>query len=149
MVMDMPVEELCKFVGHDGSQVVCPHLPDPAKRRGHHIQEIILACMRLGKSITPLEYQPVLENSDGTRQLARLNAPNVGYYWDLFSGYLDTSKGVLVGQASHQGQPLPYNHAMACFFGVMFDPDGGEPFKATRKNFEAMGFYPQCLWIVT
>lgn len=68
MVLDTPVSEVIRRVGHDGSQIVWPVLDDPYKRRGFHPQEMIDLAYRLGKRVITIEAIPVSigsENQEG------------------------------------------------------------------------------------
>lgn len=59
MALGVPVEQLINTVGHDGSEIIWPELPEPSRRRGHHPQEMIYAAANLGFSVTPFEAFPV------------------------------------------------------------------------------------------
>jgi len=41
MVLDIPVADLFGLVGHDGSEIAFPALPDPMARRGRHAGRVI------------------------------------------------------------------------------------------------------------
>ena len=45
MALDMPVADLLAAIGHDGSEIVFPSLPEPLCRRCFHIQELIQVCL--------------------------------------------------------------------------------------------------------
>jgi hypothetical protein len=40
-VLDVSLRDILDFVGHDGSEIIWPNLPEPKRRRGFHIQEMI------------------------------------------------------------------------------------------------------------
>jgi hypothetical protein len=58
MVMDEPVHDLIARIGHDGGEVVFPHLSEPMCRAGFASQEIIDAALAAGWSMTPIEAKP-------------------------------------------------------------------------------------------
>jgi hypothetical protein len=60
IVLDVPVEELIKEIGHDGSEIVFPGLREPHCRRSFHLQEIINVCWKRGYALTPFESHPQL-----------------------------------------------------------------------------------------
>jgi len=59
MVLGVSVEWLIEKIGHDGSEVWWPRLPDPQSRRGFHIQELIDIAFTCGFAVTPFEAWPV------------------------------------------------------------------------------------------
>ena len=48
MALDMPVADLLAAIGHDGSEIVFPSLPEPLCRRCFHIQELIQVALSRG-----------------------------------------------------------------------------------------------------
>lgn len=59
MVLDADVRQLVDMVGHDGGEIFWPGLPDPQRRRGFHIQEMIDVADAFGYSVTPFEAKPL------------------------------------------------------------------------------------------
>ncbi len=55
MVLSIDVATIIDMVGHDGSEIYWPDLPDPLCRRGFHIQEMVEVADCLGWSVTPFE----------------------------------------------------------------------------------------------
>lgn len=92
IVLERPVQEIIQLLGHDGSEVVWPHLPEPYCRRSFHIQELIYACYNLGYSV--IEYQKIARH-----------APEFGKkifetdFSSIFKTIIEcsTTKGVLTG----------------------------------------------------
>jgi hypothetical protein len=58
MVLDWSTKELIEEIGHDGSEVIFPDLPEPAKRRGFHIQEFVPLILKSGFSATAIFVLP-------------------------------------------------------------------------------------------
>ena len=58
MVIDMSYEKALAQVGHDGSEVWWPELPDSQCRRSFHIQEIIDLGRTFFGSFMPIEASP-------------------------------------------------------------------------------------------
>lgn len=48
MVMGRPVKDLISKIGHDGSEIRWPDLPEPKCRRAFHPQEVLFAARKLG-----------------------------------------------------------------------------------------------------
>ncbi len=63
--MNFSLQELLKYIGHDGSAIVWPGYPSPLDKRGFHIQEVLHAVHMLGWSAMPLGPNPTLSNGRG------------------------------------------------------------------------------------
>jgi len=131
MALDIPVEALFKELGHDGSLIMWPDLPEPACRRGFHIQEMIEIALRRGYAVTPFELCPVLES--GGHQYA------FDARWSAFANVIDTSIGIL------EGQGIRTRHAVAYYYGQIFDPDCGV-YVYSKAACEGRLFYANCAW---
>jgi hypothetical protein len=59
MVLGVSVEALIVMVGHDGSEIIWPKLPEPSRRKGFHLQELIDIAFDLGWASTPFDARPV------------------------------------------------------------------------------------------
>ena len=55
MAMGIPVADIFAALGHDGSEVLWPDLPEPTCQRGFHVQELIRLAVKCGWSVTPIE----------------------------------------------------------------------------------------------
>lgn len=60
IILGIPVEQLFKEIGHDGSTIVDPSCPDPFNRRGFHSQELIRYARTHGFSVSSYEENPLL-----------------------------------------------------------------------------------------
>jgi hypothetical protein len=58
IVIDVDARDLMDEIGHDGSEIVFPALPEPYNRRSHHVQELIDCCERRGIWVTPFDAMP-------------------------------------------------------------------------------------------
>ena len=106
MVLDMDVHDLIKLVGHDGSTIMWPDLPEPQCRRAWHPQEIINAIWKLGFSTTVFENRLITAPMPGVTPFQM--------YFDL-NDYIQTTAGV----AGVNGHALAYQN------NELFDPDTG------------------------
>ncbi len=136
MALDIPVANLLEEVGHDGSKLAFPNLPEPACRLGFHVQEMILVALKLGKAVTPVELFPVLQSADG-RQTQTILYPDNN--WALFAHVIETSRGVIDGTGFRLGHTVAYDH------GRIFDPKGCE-YAYSRIACEAHQFFTRCAW---
>ena len=116
MAIDIPTADFFGIVGHDGSQIVFPTLPDPMSRRGLHIQECINACLALGYTVTPVELFPVIRATPPRdEEIVVLFGGDESANWQRFEHTIQNSAGVLegVGRQCH--------HAVAYDHGTIFD----------------------------
>lgn len=142
MATNKPISEFIRLIGHNGSEVIWPSLQEPMCRRGFHHQELIMASMLLGFTVTPFELipasmpTPAIEYTNGKPFLIDTTMRR-----DMFLRLLDNRRGVLTGRCrvSH--------HAVTFFKGLIIDPDG-DTYPFSFKACEDRGFYPSCLWIV-
>lgn len=104
-ILGITTDELIKKIGHDGSQIVFPKLPEPMCRAGFHIQEIQDVAAKLGYMVMTIEARPVA-TPDGihTREI----------YTDEYKlsermhWYFDNFNGIAVGQ-KYTGITWHYN----------------------------------------
>jgi len=142
MVLDISVAEFFGLVGHDGSQIAFPTLPDPMARRGLHIQECIAACLRLGYAVTPVELFPVIQpTTPGENNILVLFGEDESANWERFGQTIRTSTGVLEGVGRRCLHAVAYDH------GTIFDPDGDQ-YVYSRPACESRGFHLRRAWRV-
>ena len=142
MVLDIPVSDLFGIVGHDGSEIAFPALPDPMARRGLHIQECIAACVKLGYAVTPVELFPVIQSTTpGEDKIFVLFGEDQSANWERFGQTITTSTGVLEGVGRRCLHAVAYDH------GMILDPDGGH-YPYSRAACESRGFHPRRAWRV-
>lgn len=89
MAMDITVPDIISLIGHDGSEVIYPDLPEPMCRAGFDIQEIIDVALQMGWSVTPIEACPsVTPDGKNIRDLFSEDKikTRMNKYFDGFSG---------------------------------------------------------------
>ncbi len=142
MVLDISTADFFGHVGHDGSEIAFPALPDPMARRGFHIQECINACLKLGHAVTPVELFPVIRSSaSGENDIVVLFGGDESANWYRFEQAIKTSTGVLEGVGCRCLHAVAYDH------GMIFDPDG-DHYPYSRPICESRGFHPRRVWRV-
>lgn len=135
MATDSLIFDFIAAIGHDGSEIVFPELPEPICRRGFHEQELVAACIDLGFTCTPFELWPVSDHGYGkTRNATPMRS-------EPFTRLVQRNSGVITGRTVKCG------HAVAFERGMIYDPDGPQ-FPFSIEACEARGFYPGCLWLV-
>lgn len=137
MALRVSPQLLIRFIGHDGSEVVFPHLPEPMCRRGFHIQELVQLAWHLGYNVTPIEVMPVMASTDGKQTLV---VGKLEQRLEVANSLVSRNEGVITGKGRS------CNHAVAFSRGRVFDPDGHE---FDFSQCENHSFYPNCIWIVT
>jgi hypothetical protein len=140
MALGVPVSKLLTEIGHDGSQIVFPDLPEPACRAGHHVQECIQASLNRGIAFTPIEFNPITRTF-GNPPTYHSILPDEQARWRRFANLMTRREGVIEGWVTNWG------HAMAFENGVIFDPDLGHRFQFSQENCLARNFTPRCLWL--
>ena len=114
MVIDEDQRKLIEEIGHDGSEIVLPELPEPARRRGFHFQELIDCAIKRDFTVTPIEVLPY-STPDGTHEF------RIDFKIDRrerLIKYMQNTKGVLTGLARQ------WRHAIAWDGTRYFDPRG-------------------------
>ena len=127
MALGISYEELIEAVGHNGSTIIFPELPDPGCRRGFHMQEIIDVAIKKGFAVTPIEPLPC-STPDGLRVYT------VGFTVERFQNHLAEGAGIVTGMKRK------WRHAVFWNRGVHFDPATGK-FSFENLNMNIDCFY--------
>lgn len=130
MVLDKTTNELIEAVGHNGSQIIFPELPEPAKRRGFHIQEFIPMILKSGFAMTTIEVLPY-STPDGKHEFP-IDFPN---YEERFWNLMSNSIGILTGLRTR------WRHAVAWNGKRIYDPIGSVYGHHDTQNFRIDVFY--------
>jgi len=114
MVLNTDIKSLADMIGHDGSAVVLPLLPEPACRRGYHLQEIIDCALKLGYTVTPIEAAPYSTPDGKSEYPIDFQINNQ----ERIFNYMHNSIGILTGLGKQ------WRHAMAWDGKHIYDPRG-------------------------
>ena len=137
MALHTPVAELIEGIGHDGSEIIWPDLPDPMCRRGFHSQELVDECLKRGHSCTPIEWHPTIAAATGSNIY-----PIFISAWAATRAhdYLEQSNSVLECEGRR------CRHAVNNDHGVIYDPCGQQyDFPELIRR----GLEPYRIWIIT
>ena len=107
MLLDCEIKDIFNWVGHDGSAIIFPDLPDPSCRKGIHIQEIIDIV-----PLVPIEYEP-WQTPNGEDEFLVFTD-----YKDRFYNHLFGNPGLLVGVAKDHWHTVAWNGSL------VYDPNG-------------------------
>ncbi len=110
MVLDCTERELIQLIGHDGSEIIFPELCKPACHKGFHVQEIVLAALKLEIALIRFESRPV-QTPDHKNFYELTNMYN-------FEDFIQQRIGILVGSTTR------YGHAVAWDGVKIYDPRG-------------------------
>ena len=115
IALGVSVREVIERIGHDGSEVAFPGLPEPERRRGFHIQECIDVAIALGVSVTPIEAFPRHSPTVGMDPIViRFPEGNEA----RFRRTIETTRGVLTGRGLRSRHAVAYDHRL------IIDPNG-------------------------
>ena len=113
MVLNKTTDELIEEIGHNGSVVVFPELPEPAKREGFHIQEFIPIILKSGFSMMAIEALPY-STPDGKHEWP----VKFAHQWQRFWMLTDKVPGIFTGLSTK------WRHAVAWDGNKFYDPKG-------------------------
>lgn len=111
MVLDKHPDVLTELIGHDGSEIIFPGLPEPARRRGFHVQEIIECAHAYGYAVTPIDALPI-STPNG------FNEYPVPLGLERFKKHLNVP-GIFTGRARKWGHACAWDGCE-----TMYDPRG-------------------------
>lgn len=118
MVLRMPVQDIFKAIGHDGTEIVWPDLPEPFNRRGFHIQELTFFCLGLGFTVTQFDAVPCSKPMPANEECIKAEPYILPEDWESrFELALGTGDGVIVGT-----NIIGRYHAVAWLGGEVVDP---------------------------
>jgi len=138
MALEIPTWHLHELVGHDGSHILFPDLPEPQCRRGFHINEAVLACLALGYAASPVELAPHIAPSGGGSPPAPVYPEE--HAFRQFAEMVQCGRGVIECKTGAGNW-----HAVAYELGTIYDPDGRE-FDYSREACEGRGLFTVRLW---
>ena len=135
MLFDMPVDELIREIGHDGSEVLWPELESTdLRKRAFHPQECIDVGFKHDIILATIHVMPFTEH-----YVTSLKPKAIWSEDDCllrFYKYLDQYEGVMTGRTNFN-----LGHAVAWDRHNIYDP------RAYIKPLEGANFNPQILYI--
>ena len=132
IVLDVDVEKIFNFIGHDGSEVIWPHLEEPMKRRAFHPRELINYCFVSGFAAIHFDLEAASAAGYNNEEITIYELP------PMDERYLDSlminNHGVLIGRTI-ANRP----HAVAWTQDTIYDPNGRT--YALKNNFNIRELY--------
>jgi hypothetical protein len=125
----MPVAEFISKIGHDGSRIVWPELPEPNCRRSFHLQECIDCLIDLGYSLTEIERRPLLAGGMTIEPICPYDDPEGRY-----DKYFKNKTGIVFITTFSRKR-----HVFANCQGVLYDPATG--LQAPKMSFFIDSYY--------
>ncbi len=128
MALNITLKEFIYQIGHDGSEIWFPELPEPLCRKGFPYPEGIQVSLRLGLSVTPVDIKPLCGPDDEHR---------VALDHTVFA-----NKMLIKYQGIISGMGNQYFHTVAWDGKQIYDPSLGI---YSLKN---SCFRPEVFWII-
>lgn len=123
MVLDILPKDIYNLLDHDGSEILYPELRDPYARRGFHVQEMIVCCLKLGVFPVALDREveliPPMDVNDVSLSDA-VHTPRILSFDAHLEHYLGLRSGVLIGWINHHHHAVAWCHKEQ----RIFDPTG-------------------------
>jgi len=141
MLINKSVDDVIRAVGHDGSEIIWPELPEPNNRRSFHPQEMYPLIIENGYLVTVFDKTPFLANSPEqafmelgfginnhepydrlTELYERLKGRMLEINQDLvIDKFMEHCNGVLIGLGVAR---TPHAVAWNADEGLIYDPNG-------------------------
>jgi len=128
MALNMSYADLIREIGHDGGKIIFPELPEPGKRQGFHMQEIIDIAIKRGYAVTPIEPLPC-STPDG------LKVYTVHFEIKRFYNHLENARGIITGMKRK------WRHAVYWDGCCVIDPAG------TVYDLDFLDMDIDCFWL--
>jgi len=127
MVLNIPIEQIIKELGHKGDKIIWPNLPEPSNRCGFHIQELVDICIEHGYLVTHIEAIPTSVPYKGTKDADEY----IVYFNEArLLKHITNSKGVIFGPT----------HAVAWSGDKIYDPKS-KIYNLSECDFEITDYY--------
>ncbi len=141
MATGIPFDVALLDIGHDGSEILNPDIPEPHGRRGFHTQELVELALKYGDHPVLWEVLPSIQA--GTR-----------FY---YSPWMDSNESVAqrfkemhhlisTGYGVLEGVVRICHHAVAYNFGTIYDPNG-DVYEYSKEATEDHFLCGKKLWI--
>ena len=109
-LLDIDVKYLIDQIGHDGSSIIFPHLPEPLCRRGFHPQEVLFALLK--EDIHFETFESIINCLSIDNKIYHI------HFITRLTDLLSTQNGVLIGNINDQ------NHCVTWYENIIHDPNG-------------------------
>jgi hypothetical protein len=140
MVLNSNVEQILRLLEHDGSEIVWPDQPDPACRRGFHIQECIELLRTIDLMATPYEAVPCQVPSFGVPAYRVFFGGTEISALERFTSIIGSTRGIITGRCR-------FAHAVAYEYGRVFDP-AGIIYDYSPEACQLHNFLGLCAWSI-
>ncbi len=120
-------DDIIEEIGHDGSAIIFPDLPEPGCRQGFHMQEIIDVAIKKGFAVTAIEALPC-STPDGLKVYGN------NFKVERFQNHLVGTSGIITGMKRK------WRHAIYWDSGINWDPATG------KSSFEIVNMDIDCFY---
>lgn len=116
IVTGVKVDNIFKWLGHDGSERVFPDRPEPYCRKSFHPQELTDYCYWHGINIIQIDREVVSTNINGDVHIVCNSERRLYKYIESHNNFVLTGFFLTTGRW----------HAVACVNKTIYDPNGTE-----------------------
>ena len=128
MALNLTLKEFIYQIGHDGSEIWFPELPEPLCRKGFPYPECIQVCLKWDFSVTPVDFKPLC----GPDNEHRIELDHTDFANQMLRGY----RGIISGMGNQ------YFHTVAWDGKQIYDPSLGV--YGLKNSY----FRPEVFWVV-
>lgn len=123
MITGYPLKAVTDAIGHDGSKILWPELPEPQNRRGFTHDEICLAALKFG--LTPIMF--VNTNQVAPTDTSKISVFHAGIDWmQCPVPVIFTNNQIDAGDSKA--------HARVCVRGLIFDSARAHMYEAKPED---------------
>ena len=114
MVLDVHPDVLTELIGHNGTEIIFPELPEAINKRGFHTQEIIDCAIEYGYAVTEIQAVPYLTPNSEDEYLVEFNVSHENRFQNHINGHVGIITGEINGKINERGHAVAWNGEM-CF----------------------------------
>lgn len=126
MCLDRDEKVIESIIGHDGSEIIWPQLPEPLRRRSFHIMELIRVAYIYDYGVIPFSGNYEVFPTTEMQVSKKYDMPV-----DYFDQIIERNQGVFTGLG-----PSGSRHAVAWDGRLIYDPTGGVVYSKERFSIE-------------
>lgn len=131
--LELQLDAVIALLGHDGSEITHPGLPDPLCRRGFHPQEFVELCLRDNLAMIQIDSHPSAMPSQQGHSPALFPTICEEDHWERFERHLFNSEGVIDCRTR-----VGIGHALSYVghsdYATIADPATGQTFEYRSKE---------------
>lgn len=145
MALEIEVDAVIGWIGHDGSEITHAGMPSPLNRRGFHPQEIIEMCLCDKLAVTPIDLYPCAVSSTNVAGIKLFDIRKEDGATRFLRHMFNSSGWIDARTRSGLGHALAYEGAKT--HATIGDSKQGNTFNIqSLEDFEGFGLMPVTLF---